>query len=361
MNQIRLRDEKCEEIREFMQKTVALKEKQEDFDLFFNTISPSLINRVKSDIFEDKLVLNNTINRALLHFKLKSIKDLRKQKMLLPSGKKKKNNDCIKRLLFQRIPIEEDEAFANDKQLLQAITDKMGTLFAGPEETIVKQGDENADRIFFIVQGDCTVDMMDHDRKERHAFKLLVEGNMFGEISLLYNCPRTASIISKNYNTMGSIVESKLKDLLGEYPELKIMLEKNVFTYNEPKKNFYFQNLLKVDYFKGISLQNFHKLFFRFEPITLDPGDVLLYEGDDTNQLFVVEKGLLEMYVELDNHEFVLEYLRPGSVLNHTVVFMTDPMFVNIRAVETSYVSYILEADLDQLKEEDKVFDKRIS
>jgi CRP-like cAMP-binding protein len=236
----------------------------------------------------------------------------------------------------------------------------MGTLFAGPEETVVKQGD-TADRIYFIVQGDCTVDMVDHDRTERHAFKILVEGNMFGEISLLYNCPRTASIVSKNYNTMGCILDQRFKDLVGEYPELKMMLEKHVFTYMEPKKMFYYKNLLKVEYFKGISTDIFHKLFFRFEPIALDPGDVLLYEGDETNQLFVVEKGLLEMYVEMDNHEFVLEYLRPGSVLNHTVVFMTDLMVINIRAVENSVVSYVMEADLEQLKTEDKLFDKKIS
>lgn len=127
------------------------------------------------------------------------------------------------------------------------------------------------------------MNMRDHDHTERYAFKLLVEGNMFGEISLLYNCLRTASVISKNYNTMGCITENKFKDLVGEYPELKVMLQKHVFTYHEPKKQFYYKNLLQVEYFKGLSIANFHQVYFRFEPIYLDPADVLLYDGDDTN------------------------------------------------------------------------------
>lgn len=77
--------------------------------------------------------------------------------------------------------------------------------------------------------------------------------------------------------------------------------------------------------------------------------------------MFVVEKGKLEMYLEFDNHEFVIEYLYPGSIINHTVVFMSDPMIVNIRTVEPSVVSYILEEELEQIKLQDKVLDKKIS
>jgi CRP-like cAMP-binding protein len=102
-------------------------------------------------------------------------------------------------------------------------------------------------------------------------------------------------------------------------------------------------------------------LFFKLEPIYLDPGEVLLYEGDETNQLFFIEKGKLEIYIELDGQEYIIEYLGPGSVLNYTVVFMTDPMIVNIRAIESTYISYLLEDDMEKMKSEDVQFGKKLS
>lgn len=62
--------------------------------------------------------------------------------------------------------------------------------------------------------------MIDYNRNERKAFKLLVEGNMFGEISLIYDTPRTASVYSKNYNTMGCILDKRFKELTEDFPEL---------------------------------------------------------------------------------------------------------------------------------------------
>jgi predicted metallo-beta-lactamase superfamily hydrolase len=92
-----------------LQKTISLKEKQDDFDLFFNTISPSLINKVQSDIFEDKLVLNKSINRSLMQFKLRSIKDRRKNQMMSPSDINKLNKNCFKRLFYRGKPDDDDD------------------------------------------------------------------------------------------------------------------------------------------------------------------------------------------------------------------------------------------------------------
>lgn len=45
---------------------MSLKEKQEDFDIFFNTISPSLKNQVQTNSFQDKLFMNISINKILI-------------------------------------------------------------------------------------------------------------------------------------------------------------------------------------------------------------------------------------------------------------------------------------------------------
>lgn len=51
--------------------------------------------------------------------------------------------------------------------------------------------------------------MLDENREYHQAMKLLTEGNYFGEISILYKCPRTADVSSKNFVTLASIERVK--------------------------------------------------------------------------------------------------------------------------------------------------------
>ena len=52
---------------------------------------------------------------------------------------------------------------------------KLGTCFASPEEVIIAR-DEDPEEMYFIMQGDCTVNVLDERRVEHVALRLLVEG-----------------------------------------------------------------------------------------------------------------------------------------------------------------------------------------
>ena len=89
-----------------------------------------------------------------------------------------------------------------------------------PEEYIMKQGDIGTG-IYFIMQGDCTVNLTDYNGEYIIALSLLVEGDHFGEISYFYKCPVTCSIISRNYNMLANITHDKLNQIFQEYHILK--------------------------------------------------------------------------------------------------------------------------------------------
>ena len=69
---------------------------------------------------------------------------------------------------------------------------------------VVKQYDEDSTEMYYIIQGDCIVMMVDEYKKE-HIVRVLVEGNQFGEIGMVYNCARTATVITRNYNTLAKL------------------------------------------------------------------------------------------------------------------------------------------------------------
>jgi CRP-like cAMP-binding protein len=88
---------------------------------------------------------------------------------------------------------------------MNLIVSKLNTRYSTPEVVIFYQGDDSSDGMYFISGGDCAVNVIDEIRKIHIAYKLLVEGDHFGEVGVVYDCCRTATIVSRNYNTMANL------------------------------------------------------------------------------------------------------------------------------------------------------------
>lgn len=65
-------------------------------------------------------------------------------------------------------------------------------------ETVIKQGDDG-DNFYLVESGElsCTR-LMNPEDKEDTFLKTYVAGESFGELALLYNAPRAATIIAKS-------------------------------------------------------------------------------------------------------------------------------------------------------------------
>ena len=55
--------------------------------------------------------------------------------------------------------------------------------------------------------------------------------------------------------------------------------------------------------------------------MVIDSNETLLSIGDRCNYLIIVKKGELEAFIKSDETTFVLEKLRPGSILNYRNFF----------------------------------------
>jgi len=226
---------------------------------------------------------------------------------------------------------------------------KLGTCFASPEETIMKQN-EDSDAMYFITQGDCTVDITDEEKVHHVAIKLLVEGQHFGEIGVVFNTKRTATVISRNYNTMAKLSKEHYKDVVGSYPEYDQALMKHVYKYQDSRKKFIWKMFQQIEYFKNkMDYPLFHRLMYTLKTQYMEKGEILLKEKDDTDNLFLIEQGCLEVFTMFEGNEFVIDRLPKGSCIGHRVVFTEDQMIVNIRAKEPSYVSRLHEKDFEEI------------
>ena len=144
------------------------------------------------------------------------------------------------------------------------LVSKLGTSLNIPEEKVIEQDYDGKEKnMYFIGKGDCEVRVRDHLGNEHDNIRVLNEGDHFGEISLVYRCKRSATVISRNYNTLASMEEDRFRELIAEYPEYEIELLKHIRdVYKDPKINFILAMLQRVEYFYGSDIEILFDLMF---------------------------------------------------------------------------------------------------
>ena len=109
---------------------------------------------------------------------------------------------------------------------------------------------------------------------------LLDEGQHFGEISMVYDCPRTATVVSRSYNTLGKLSLVRYKDVINNYPEVADIFQNYIKVYSDRSYEFKVSALRSVPYFrKNLSRQKMHFLAYKLIKRSYNPGEMVLIEG----------------------------------------------------------------------------------
>lgn len=84
-------------------------------------------------------------------------------------------------------------------------------IFEVPETRVCLHGQSlspimNRNYMYFIERGNCALEnFVKKGEKLSDSKHKLVKGNYFGEISLLYNTPRTCTVTTIDYATLGKL------------------------------------------------------------------------------------------------------------------------------------------------------------
>ena len=118
--------------------------------------------------------------------------------------------------------------------------------------------------MYFIAKGDNYVTIKDTQKRENKNFKKLVPGDHFGEISLVYGCPRSASIMSGNYCTYAKLPLENYKVLLSEVPEVKDSFKRYTYTYTDKHKKWLLKTMKQLPFFCEIEDWALHRCLYSF-------------------------------------------------------------------------------------------------
>jgi hypothetical protein len=84
---------------------------------------------------------------------------------------------------------------------------------------------------------------------------------------MIYKCRRTATVISRNYNTLAILSEDDFKSLISEYPEYLKFLKASLCDYVDKKKKFLIKMVRKITYFNQLSVDTLHEIIYSLRPL----------------------------------------------------------------------------------------------
>jgi ATP-binding cassette subfamily B protein len=89
-----------------------------------------------------------------------------------------------------------------------------------PADRVVVQQGDLADRFYVIVRGTVRATRVDDDGHEA-AVNVLEDGDYFGELALLHDLPRTATVRTVTPSVLLTLTRDKFLRLLERAPELR--------------------------------------------------------------------------------------------------------------------------------------------
>jgi voltage-gated potassium channel len=133
----------------------------------------------------------------------------------LPAALRSEVSLHLKSDLIEKIPL-----FSSAGQVfVEKISQALSIRLAIPKEYIFKAG-EPGDDMYFIVQGEVEVFSATGE-----YLATLNEGNFFGEIALIKNQPRNASIQAKTFCSLYRLEKSDFETIIAQFPDVEAQIK----------------------------------------------------------------------------------------------------------------------------------------
>ena len=248
------------------------------------------------------------------------------------------------------------------------------TLLFLPEDEIIRQGDFG-NRMYFIGAGAVDVflvtekikrrkddDNPDKDpnepaqtEKKEERIQRLKEGLYFGEVALITNLKRTATVRAVDYLTLAYIERPNFEEMRKEFPQVYLSFKKKISIYND--EDFKFRRLMikNVPYFKNLSDEIVEDLVYLLRPHRYDQMTTIIKYGDITDKIHFLKQGEILVTIptkqNIHNSETKFEVLNPGSCFCAFSAFADDiQQLVNFKSKSSCVIETISVGELEVLE-----------
>lgn len=210
-----------------------------------------------------------------------------------------------------------------------------------PGDYVVREGD-SGDSFFVLATGQVRVTRKDEEGNEIDL-AILTDGAFFGEMAVLQDSPRTASVIAEHESQIFELKKDVLDSVVEQFPSVAKVL-----------RNFYRQRLLSTamathPLFRPFSPDERRSLMEMFKSKNFSEGDVLLAEGKKGTGLFILLYGAMEVSKDNDGDKIVLATLGPGDMFGEMSLLTGAPTSATVKAISDCFVLRLSKKKFDEI------------
>eukprot|EP01039_Chlorochromonas_danica_P001087 gene1087-1177_t len=196
---------------------------------------------------------------------------------------------------------------------LNRIIDCMRPTFAALDEVVIRQG-ELGDLFFCLETGSATAFV---DGKEVMKYG---PGGCFGELALIYNSPRAASIIATSACKLWTLDLRTFRYILATTSSSKMVVR--------------CEFLKKCAFLDPLSNEQISKLAGALESVSFEDGDYIVRQGDVADSFFIIEDGSVKCtQIKSTGREVDLITLKAGDYFGEMALMLNDTRHANCIAV----------------------------
>ena len=248
--------------------------------------------------------------------------------------------------------------FKGNDDLIQFITTKLNAKNHLPEDTIIRQGEEG-DALYFIAKGEWKVYVRDH-KGVTDPVNIIHPGELFGEVALIWDCKRTATVKTRNYSTLAFIIKSVFHDMCEQYSTVYKSLRVRMRVYDDGMKRFIKNQLKTLPYASGISDDTLEEISYLVKHEYYENNKIVFRSGDPTTKVYFVTMGEVDIFREIGNKEFLIDTLYQGWWLGAYKVLNGDKHVFTMRAGSDTTLHYLTKDSISLLMNNYSDFNKEI-
>ncbi|MBX5481201.1 MAG: cyclic nucleotide-binding domain-containing protein [Myxococcaceae bacterium] len=211
-----------------------------------------------------------------------------------------------------------------------------------PGEDIVREG-EVGTSMYAIVEG--VVDVLRHQEGGgRKAVAQMKEGDVFGEIALITDAPRLASVTAAAKCVVLEFTREKMQEIIARHPGVEEVM--NAFYRERLLANVLRSNPL----FAALPESAREELAKAFEMRTAEAGEMLLTHGAPGEALYVLLRGeCTAFHPNEDGTEKPYPPMREGDVFGEISLLLRKDVSASVRAKTKCTLLRLSRADFDRL------------
>jgi len=222
-----------------------------------------------------------------------------------------------------------------DPDQMKIVIDAMESKLYKAGDVIIKQGEDGSE-FFNLAEGTCECYLDLRNGQPPRMVKKYEPGESFGELALMYNCPRAATIIAKTDSHLWAMDRMTFRKVL-------------LFTTSK-KRDQYEEFLGKVPILASLDKYERSKVADALVEVNFTQGDYILRAGDTHNTNFYILAGGRAVATKVldEKTERVMVY-EPGGHFGELALLRNEARAANVVAETNCKCVYIDKASFNRL------------